>query len=312
MLSVTVSSLLLIASLCFGIPILEAQGSVGSLNVDNTSLPTNLEWETVTLPGANPVDPARYVVACSSMLGVGLDGRSCFNALGYAPHGELQEIWAHQGRVPPGIRRAVQLPVAIFSDDTNCIIQPDLVPPMSVARASADNVSDAARAVIIRCVLSRRIGGVAINIGGDNSLQVQVKDFKTPAYDCTNSIRSTAVSCRYILDDMLRTETVERMGRVPDREVTVSLPIVLRALVIDILKRTVATTWSDVWTALEVVNARCVRAGKGGHAIVAAALPGTAIPTTDLSVTIMDEPNPAVWTGKPDDTQPEAVGIAVA
>lgn len=83
-------------------------------------------------------------------------------------------------------------------------------------------------------------------------------------------------------------------------------------VVIDILKRTVATTWSDVWTALEVVNARCVRAGKGGHAIVAAALPGTAIPTTDLSVTIMDEPNPAVWTGKPDDTQPEAVGIAVA
>ena len=115
MLSIAVSFLLLIASLCFGIPILEAQGSVGSLNVDNTSLPTNLEWETVTLPGANPVDPARYVVACSPMLGIGLEGRSCFNALGHAPHGELQEVWAIQGRVPPGIRRAVQLPVAIFS-----------------------------------------------------------------------------------------------------------------------------------------------------------------------------------------------------
>lgn len=50
-------------------------------------------------------------------------------------------------------------------DDTNCMIQPDLVPPKSVARASADNVSDAARAVIVRCVLSRRIGGVALNIG---------------------------------------------------------------------------------------------------------------------------------------------------
>lgn len=94
---------------------MEAQGSIDSLNVVNTSLPTNLEWETVALPGANGVDPARYVVACSSMLGVGLEGRSCFNALGYAPHGELQEVWAIQGRVPPGIRRAVQLPVAIFS-----------------------------------------------------------------------------------------------------------------------------------------------------------------------------------------------------
>ncbi|KAI4238172.1 MAG: hypothetical protein LQ349_001282 [Xanthoria aureola] len=197
-------------------------------------------------------------------------------------------------------------------DDTNCIIQPDLVPPKSVARASADNVSDAARAVIVRCVLSRRIGGVALNIGGDNSLQVQVKDIKTPAYDCTNSIRSTAVSCRYILDDMLRTETVERMGRAPDREVAVSLPIVLRAPVIDTLKRTVATTWSDVWTALEVVNARCVRAGKGGHAIVAASIPGTAIPITDLSVTIMDEPDPVALAGKPDGTQPEAGRSAVA
>lgn len=45
------------------------------------------------------------------------------------------------------------------------MIQPDLVPPKYVAHASADNVTEAARAIIVRCVLRRRIGGVAMNIG---------------------------------------------------------------------------------------------------------------------------------------------------
>lgn len=115
MLSLAVLLLPWISSLCFGTPILGAQGSIDRLNVDNTNLPANLEWETVTLPDANPVDPARYVVACGSTFGIGLDGRSCFNALGHAPRGELQEPWVDQGRVPPGIRGAVYLPVATIS-----------------------------------------------------------------------------------------------------------------------------------------------------------------------------------------------------
>lgn len=75
-------------------------------------------------------------------------------------------------------------------------------------------------------------------------------------------------------------------------------------VVIDTLEKTVVTTWSDVWMAVEVVNAKCVRAGRGGHAIVAAAIPGSAIPTSDLSVTIMDEPKSLALPGRSNDTQP--------
>ena len=60
--------------------------------------------------------------------------------------------------------------------------------------------------------------------------------------------------------------------------------------------------------AVEVLNAKCVRAGRGGHAIVAAAIPGTAVPVADLSVVIMDEPNPLALAGL-NDTHPTGANL---
>ncbi|KAL8735909.1 MAG: hypothetical protein Q9166_000471 [cf. Caloplaca sp. 2 TL-2023] len=69
-------------------------------------------------------------------------------------------------------------------------------------------------------------------------------------------------------------------------------------VVINTLGRTVMTTWKDVWMSIGVVNANCVRAGKGGRAVVAASVPGTLIPTAELTVTVMDEPKQLALAGK--------------
>ena len=158
---------------------------------------------------------------------------------------------------------------------------------------------------------------------------------------CTRPIEASPESCQYILDEMLRTKFVERMGKAPDRGVTVSLPIILRArrssdesmcmtidlananlsnqtadgqcqVILDTLGATVTTTWSEVWMAIKVVNAKCVRAGHGGQAVVAATIPGTSTPSEELRIAIMDEPTPLALASKPNDTQPGAVKGATA
>ena len=115
MLSLVIFILPLALPLCLGTPVLEAQRSTDRRDADNTNMLANLEWETVTLPNANPVNSSQYLVACGARLGINLDGRSCFNALGHAPSGMLQESWVNQGHKPPGIRSAVSLPIVIFS-----------------------------------------------------------------------------------------------------------------------------------------------------------------------------------------------------
>ncbi|KAL8847578.1 MAG: hypothetical protein Q9221_007398, partial [Calogaya cf. arnoldii] len=49
--------------------------------------------------------------------------------------------------------------------DTKCQIVPRLDQRLNIGQASASNISDAARAVIRECVIKRRLGGEAVNIG---------------------------------------------------------------------------------------------------------------------------------------------------
>ena len=115
MLLLAVLPLSLVTSLCYSTPILGAPGHIDLPPTNNTKLPAGLEWETVTLPDADAIDPARYVIACAPRYGVGLYSRSCFNALDLAPRGGLQELWVDQGRAQPGLPGVVYLPMATLS-----------------------------------------------------------------------------------------------------------------------------------------------------------------------------------------------------
>lgn len=115
MLFLAVLHLSLVTSLCYSTPTLGAQGRIDLPSINNTKLPASLEWETVTAPNANAIDPARYSIACAPIYGVGLNSRSCFNALDRAPRGGLQELWVDQGRAQPGLPGVAYLPMATFS-----------------------------------------------------------------------------------------------------------------------------------------------------------------------------------------------------
>ena len=84
------------------------------LDVDS---PTNDESSSkrdiIGVPGQNPVSP--LTVQCNAQLGAGLEARSCFDALSFAPYGIHQETWL-PAITPPGIP-GNRLPVVIFSSE---------------------------------------------------------------------------------------------------------------------------------------------------------------------------------------------------
>ena len=71
------------------------------------------ERDLVSDLGQNPISPV--TVRCDAMLGAGLEARSCFDALSFAPYGVQQETWlpATAPAAIPGNR----LPVIIFSSE---------------------------------------------------------------------------------------------------------------------------------------------------------------------------------------------------
>ncbi|KAL8716699.1 MAG: hypothetical protein Q9225_005997, partial [Loekoesia sp. 1 TL-2023] len=189
----------------------------------NTALDASLDWERVSLPG----DDSNVLVTCSAYYGSGLDARSCFDALQTGPHGPEQETWVENGPLPPGLHNPVRLPVILFSNDTKCLIKPAMQSGQTVAHASALNITEAARSIIQGCVIRRRLGGAAHQIGGDNKLAVMVLANNRPI-QCTEAIQATTRSCQYILDEMDKDLRTERFGR-GDPQITVALPLTLRA-----------------------------------------------------------------------------------
>lgn len=195
MILINLSCLILFLPFACGTTPSVRQPDVGTLVNDTSNLQANAPWKSVSVPvpGQNPVN---VLVQCNASLGAGLEARSCFNALSFAPRGDQQEIWLPEN-APRGVP-GNHLPILIFSgklimarpyhlvlggtcamytrgtsgwtnhackDDTSCSIAPVLVPRQRVGHASALNVSEAARAIIIGCIIPRRIGGWANNIG---------------------------------------------------------------------------------------------------------------------------------------------------
>ncbi|KAI4220258.1 MAG: hypothetical protein LQ349_008137 [Xanthoria aureola] len=265
-----------------------------------------LKRDIFDVPGQNPVSPV--TVQCNAMLGAGLEARSCFDALSFAPYGVHQETWlpAITPLAIPGNR----LPVIIFSNDTTCAINLLLVPPYFIGHASAFNISEAARAVIKQCVIPRRVGGQATNIGGDNKVSVQIAGNGRNLAECGQPIRATPRSCGYILNEMRKDSGQEAFGRPGSPQLTVALPLTLRSpdglcqMVLDsrIQATSIASSWTGVWLALEMIAAYCVRAGKGGRLAIPAKDAVTGAPSRALIVTIMDEPAQLVLPGGENDT----------
>lgn len=88
---------------------------VDSLTKDESSPPEdgNMKRDIVGVPGQNPV--SAVTVQCNAMLGAGLEARSCFDALSFAPYGVHQETWL-PATTPPAIP-GNRLPVIIFSSE---------------------------------------------------------------------------------------------------------------------------------------------------------------------------------------------------
>ncbi|KAL8881104.1 MAG: hypothetical protein Q9198_001623 [Flavoplaca austrocitrina] len=189
-----------------------------------------------------------------------MEPRSCFNALDFAPLSDQQETWLPwpAGPVaPPRRPGVVQLPIILLSNDTKCRINPRVSPQLPVGHASARNVSQAALAIIRTCVVPRRVGGEARNIGkrhtlahamlvtesgffdrltqlrvgGDNRVEVLVTANRERLANCGQPIRAGPRSCEYILDRMDKSQGIEKFGRSlnPTAQLTVSLPLTLRS-----------------------------------------------------------------------------------
>lgn len=157
-----------------GLPILTNPSSLDLFNASASDAAT-LQVETST---------GHYVdIKCDARsYGAGLNARSCFSALQQSPTGDVQEKWAFTRSSQPD----VFLPVKLFSgkqisrpkmiltslsermcclDDATCTLKPYLLSTLPSALASAKNVTEAARANIQQCVIRRRIGGTARQIG---------------------------------------------------------------------------------------------------------------------------------------------------
>ena len=125
-----------------------------------------------------------YQIFCEKA-SIGLEARDCFTALRQGPTGDVQESWASPVS-PPSIHADVRLPIRLVSgrhqikdeievviintyclDDATCMIGASIksTAPNLMARASARNVTEAARAIIQECVIRRRTGGHAMQIG---------------------------------------------------------------------------------------------------------------------------------------------------
>lgn len=88
--------------------------AVDSLTADKSTLLGSGAWERVIVgvPGQNP---APVLVRCDAHFGAGVEARSCFDALNFAPYGVQQEIWL-ANNAPAG-HPGNRLPMVILSSE---------------------------------------------------------------------------------------------------------------------------------------------------------------------------------------------------
>lgn len=82
------------------LPVQQSEVVVDALTDDQSSFSKDGTWEStvVGVPGQNPVP---MQVRCNADYGAGLEARSCFNTLSFAPRGQQQETWL-SNNAPPG------------------------------------------------------------------------------------------------------------------------------------------------------------------------------------------------------------------
>ena len=251
--------------------------------------------ESATVEVETPSGNSIQVTCNSIVFGAGLNAQSCSNAVAKSPTGERQESWAIHSRGGLNPPADVILPLAVVSDDAACLMVPFMRPHSQVTgHASAMNVSDAARAILHDCVIRRRLGGLAFQIGGDNRVGVVLTQPPVqPTCAGTGTATTPPSSCRYIMDEMDKTHVKERFGRTG--AVDFALPLTLRApdgkcqVVIDTESPqfTVTTSWYKIWVAVEGIVTLCVDNGKSGRGVIRPQA------GRRLSVSVMDEPDPS-------------------
>ena len=252
------------------------------------------ETDPATVQVETPSGNSLRVTCNSTRYGAGLNAQSCISALAQSPTGYWLESWAYHSRLGPNPPVDVVLPLVFLSDDATCTMFPTTIPLTAVGHASAMNVSDAARAILQQCVIRRRIGGIAEQIGGDNRVGVFMTTLERQV-TCAGPVNTPPSSCRYIMNEMDKTVVPERFGRTG--QLDVALPLTLRApdgkcqVVIDTEtpQLTVTIIWAKLWLAIEATVTLCVKNGKGGRAIVRPDEPGGR-----LSISVMDEPAPSM------------------
>lgn len=82
-------------------------------------------------------------------------------------------------------------------------------------------------------------------------------------------------------------------------------------VVIDTTSKVEVTSWANVWLHIGLINAGCVRQGKGGRAGIPGKDPSGFF-TQDLVVTVMDEPAQLALPGNENNTQQDTSTAATA
>ena len=108
------------------------RSSLDSKPNGNTSVSTTLIGGKISHP-VSGLNLADYTVTCNPAYGAGLEARSCFDALSFAPRGEQQETFVQSGAVPPGIHNAVHLPIFIFSSKSSIFSSRGITPVITIS-----------------------------------------------------------------------------------------------------------------------------------------------------------------------------------
>ncbi len=222
----------------------------------NTNLTLDLDSsEVITSPSVTSSEEDIHIQCNGASYGFDLDISDCEQAKAYleSSPGEVQWAERHTAEQNQGI----PLPYRIMGDNASCYVQPVLMDGAPAAKASANQVYNAAAMIQNRCFSGGKLqGGMATKIGkrktlccetnasslcfartlyqtseidslhwlgGDNNLAVIMGAYTSPsAIRCYGSV--SRVSCGDILETMPATTEMETFGPHPASSVMVSLP----------------------------------------------------------------------------------------
>ncbi|CAF9943056.1 MAG: hypothetical protein ALECFALPRED_010502 [Alectoria fallacina] len=151
-----------------------------------------------------------------------------------------------------------------------CYVQPVLIGHATSARATTNQVRNAAAAIRHRCASGGNLqGGIATNIGGDNNLAVIMGAYRQPsAIQCRGTFQPVN-SCQDVLEDMPATTKAEVFAPPDNSSATVLLPQAVESDDALCLLRIFGTpsdtaSWYELWEATTAIWSVCTRQSRGG------------------------------------------------